>query len=347
MRHGETHSTGPLRGSAWLLVVSVIAALAAATLALSACDGGGDSADIGADARAGTAPGDLREVRRLPFGEYAFDERPASCTTTHAVLIVQGKPRPRELKVGSGACVIWGNKTDRDVEVVSVQPHPEGGRTTHHNRVPARSAASAYGPLERLTPARAATDEKRRREEKFCFSDAIGLGDPSTDTPVALSYTITPSGAKGKIIVDPPNGPAPKRPHRRSAPDLQKLRRLRCGGVLLEERPASCQVMRAVLIVGGEPRPSNVHLKASRSACLFWGNQDDTEVVAELGSASSRPRAGSRPGKRVAADNGAVIPPRTATELGGFDFRRGSARLTWHLSYTLQPSGAKATIAFE
>jgi len=215
---------------------------------------------------------------------------------------VNGKPKPGKLRVRSGACVIWGNTSDRVVHVVSEQRYAEGGSMTRSRQLQPRSAA-LYGPLERLTSHRAALDQRRRKERKSCPYQAIGLGDPSTTAPVEHSYTITPGGGQGTLIVEPAQADSPTQQQRPLAADLRALQRLRCGDVLLEERASSCELTKAVLIAGGEPRPRNLKLKlkAGRPVCLFWGNQGDAAVVAQLRSERSRTRPAAERDKRVVA----------------------------------------------
>jgi len=276
-----------------LSAIGTMAPVVFASVAFAAC--GGKEAGSVSDQRARAPSADLRQVRKLQFGDEAFDQRPASCATTHGVLIVDGKPKPGRLRVRSGACVIWGNTGDRAVHVVSEQPHAEGGSMTRSHELPPRSAG-LYGPLERLTSHRAALDERRRKERKSCPYQAIGLGDPSTTAPVEHSFTITPGGARGTLIVEPAHAESPTQQQRPLAADLRALQRLRCGDVLLEERASSCGVTKAVLIASGEPRPRNLKLKlkAGRPVCLFWGNQGGAAVVAQLRS--------QRPGTRPAAE---------------------------------------------
>lgn len=292
-----TTSMSSCGGCSWLSAIGAIAPIVCASVAFAAC-GGEQAADV-SDQRA-RAPSDLRQVRKLQFGEEAFDQRPASCATTHGVLIVDGKPKPGKLRIGSGACVLWGNTSDRAVHVVSKQPYPEGGSMTRSHELPPRSAG-LYGPLERLTPQRAALDERRRKERTSCPYQAVGLGDPSTTAPVEHSYTITPGGARGTLIVDPAQADSPTQQQRPLGADLRALQRLRCGDVLLEERASSCEVTKAVLIAGGQPRPRNLKLKlkAGRAVCLFWGNQGDAAVVAQLRSERSRTRPAADRDKRV------------------------------------------------
>lgn len=279
-----------------MLAIGTIAPVVFASVAFAAC--GGEEAGNVSDQRARAPSADLRHARKLKFGDEAFDQRPASCATTHGVLIVNGKPKPGKLRVRSGACVIWGNTSDRAVHVVSEQPHAEDGSTTRSNELPPRSAG-LYGPLELLTSHRAALDERRRKERKSCPYQAIGLGDPSTTAPVEHSFTITPGGARGTLIVEPAQAESPTQQQRPLAADLRALKRLRCGDVLLEERASSCGVTKAVLIAGGEPRPRNLKLKAGRPVCLFWGNQGDAAVVAQLRSERSRTRPAADRDKRV------------------------------------------------
>lgn len=348
--------------------------------ALWACGGSEEAPDYAQEQRAQAGAGELREVRRLPGGDEAFVSRPRSCTTTHGVMIDgAGQPTPRVLNVRSGACVIWGNRTGRDVYVHTDQALPEGPATTHTRHVSAGSV-DVYGPLERLTPARAAIDEQRRAEQRFCPYNAIGLGDPSTKTPVKHPYTITPGGARGTILVAAASRRATTLPQPRSA-ELRGLLRLRCGAVLLEEQAAYCTETRAILITGGTPRPRRLRLRSGRSVCVYWGNQDDRaarvanqaeprpaprgarpfrqrivcrsgfDIVDERGRLESRPRGKQRCTREVVADDaprdaGTSIPPRTAAHLSSFRSSPGAPPASGSLSYTIRPGGATATVAF-
>lgn len=360
-----------------------ITALALTIAALWACGDSEEAPEHAQAPRGHAGTGGLAEVRGLPNGDAAFAQRPRSCTTTRGVVIdAAGKPSPPVLNVPSGACVIWGNRGGRDVFVHTVQGHPEGGENTLSRQVsPGTAASTVYGPLERLTPARAAIDEQRRAEQRFCPYRTIGLGDPSTDAPVKHAYTISPGGARGTIVVAAPSRPPAARPQARSA-ELRALLRLRCGAVLLEERAAYCSETRAILIAGGKPRPRRLRLRSGRSVCVFWGNQDDSaariadkpeprparrrgarpfregivcrdgfDIVDEGGRLESRPRGKRRCTREAGADGaprdpGRSIPPRTAAHLSSFRFSRGAAP-QGNLSYTIRPSGATATVAFE
>jgi len=69
-----------------LVAIGAIMPVVLASVAFAAC-GGEEAGDV-SDQRARAPSADLRQARKLEFGEEAFDQRPASCATTHGVLIV-------------------------------------------------------------------------------------------------------------------------------------------------------------------------------------------------------------------------------------------------------------------
>ncbi len=108
----------PEVASCWsglLLRVAVLPVCGA--LAVSACARDSGVQQAPPDALEVPVPRGLEDVAHLRRAQSALDNRPASCTTTHAIVISDGTPKPRRLRVGSGACLIWGNMSGGPVRV--------------------------------------------------------------------------------------------------------------------------------------------------------------------------------------------------------------------------------------
>jgi hypothetical protein len=96
----------------------------------------------------------VERVRDLRGGIRVLNERPATCRTTHAIRFIDGRPQPAKLIVPAGACVVWGNEGDVDVDVESRQEctgYLTGYRScvSFSRAIGPRSAAAATEPLKR------------------------------------------------------------------------------------------------------------------------------------------------------------------------------------------------------
>ena len=114
---------------------------------------------------------ELQAVRRLRCGEVTFAERPAGCKRTRAVVIEDGKPTPRELRLPVvGGCVLWGNKGPSQVAVKS-----------------GRGSSSAFFSHSALSP-----DSPLATSSDFFYGSSPGR----------IPYMIEPGGAKGAIVLE-------------------------------------------------------------------------------------------------------------------------------------------------
>ena len=322
--------------------------LACAALALSACaSDGGDEVSL-------PPPGDLDEVRQLKLSEFALASRSATCKRTRTVVIVAGRPRPRELRLGEGACLLWGNASNTPVVATFARRPGSPMRGTEAIvQLSARSASPARGPLALLSRREAfevsggaarsfasgtsgtsehatlAFSPDRRRPRRLrCPSPT--LHTPPAKTPLKLPYTIEPGGAKGTIILDRPHRNA-RKPARRPPRGLEEITSLACGKLTLAERPAGCRVTRALVIVGRKPRPGELRLPRGGS-CVVWGNRDRSHVTVSF---DKRPP----PGAVIVYRR--LWPKAAAT----WDFFSGLP--AGRISYTVKPGDAKGTIVLE
>jgi len=267
----------------------------AVALSLAAC-GEDDYSDVGPivpSTREEGVTGAVAEVRRLDFGDHAVDQRPAACRTTHAVLIVNGKLKPARVSLGPGDCVVWGNTSASDVSVSSAKPQLVRERKRLTGAIfgfaftlDGRSAGGNIGPFTRLTPAQAhrqtvSDRPPKARGEQPPVRDSYAYA--STRTPVEVRYTVRPSGAQGALTLEP-GGRAPESDgQERLSRDLRKVRGLREGRRVLDERPAACQSTHAVLITHSAARPARLTVTAG--ACVVWGNLSRSRIAV----ASSQP----------------------------------------------------------
>lgn len=84
---------------------------------------------------------EIRGVRRLRCGRHAVDGRPAGCKRPLALILVDGKPMPAELKVARREqCVVWANKGRRALRI-EAEPCPN---CSFGLSVPSGSAAVTY-----------------------------------------------------------------------------------------------------------------------------------------------------------------------------------------------------------
>ncbi len=271
------------------IVLAVAVGCSAIALNLAAC-GEDDTSDVGEivpSPREEGVTAAVAEVRRLAGGDRAVDRRPAACRTTHAVLVVNGKPNPARVTVGPGDCVVWGNTTAYDVSVSSAKPQlvRKGKRVTgaifgFAFTLFGRSAGGSVGPFTRLTPAEAYRQtvadhapKARRQLPPVHASYAYA----STRTPVEVRYAVRPSGAHGTLILMP-GGRAPVPTGRvRLSGDVRKVRGLRDGRRVVDERPAACQSTYAVLITDSAARPARLRVKAG--GCVVWGNLGRSRIA--------------------------------------------------------------------
>lgn len=132
--------------------MSATSAGAALVLALSACAGdGGDEVSL-------PPPSDPDEIRQLNAGEFFLAARPATCKRTLAVLIVAGKPTPRERRLEQGDCFAWAHPASTISTVVGPTRRARRalrlGPSDLDLRLPPRFVSTMRGPLDALHPAR-------------------------------------------------------------------------------------------------------------------------------------------------------------------------------------------------
>ena len=323
------------------------AAVACAALALSAC-AGDDGDGVALPPESG-----LSEIRALNLGEFNLASRPATCERTHAVLIVAGKPHPRELRLAQGACLVWGNRAS-DAPVIVRFARRAAGKRDLSSRLPPRFASPVQGPLEAL-PRREAFKATGGAVSPFSYNSESGtaselairafhparsrpqalrcpsraLRGPVAKTPLKLSYTIEPGGAKGTLILNrsgrasQPAGLVPR--------GLEEVARLACGKLTVADLPAGCRTTRPILIAAGQPSPRELKLPRA-GGCVVWGNQDGSEATVEF-SRSTPPDA---------PINHRRLWPR-ATAAWDFFYRSSPAEIP----YTIQPGRAKGTIVLD
>ncbi|MCA1697560.1 MAG: hypothetical protein LC790_01090, partial [Actinobacteria bacterium] len=126
------------------------------------------------------------------------------------------------------------------------------------------AGGEVLGPFTRLTPTEAFIEAKPGGEYlRYPYG--------AEDRPVKVSYTVTPSGAAGTIVLlaEAARRSRPERAGRASG--LDQIRRLRGGEREIEDRPAACRATHAVLIAAGEPEPQT--LRAAPGDCVIWGNK--------------------------------------------------------------------------
>ena len=327
------------------LAIGAIALIAGMALPLGGC--GED--DKALDPQQLRPRSGLEQIRSLPGGKDRLEQRPATCRRTHAVLIAAGKPHPARLEVRPGDCVVWGNKGAADVGVQSVSrpPRMSGKRTFgalfgFAMTIGAREVgAEILGPVTRLTPAQA-----------FRWTRPGGEDLPypygADKTPVKVSYTVTPSGGKGAIILLAEGGGSSKPGGGRPAGGLEEIRRLRGGDRTVEQRPAGCRATHAVLIAAGKPEPAT--LMAELGDCVIWGNKGAVSV--EVASAiecrgyRSCSTFSRTVGRRRAA--GAVGPLKNLhADLGGRIPYTISGLASRSQGPRIEPGGGKGTIVLK
>ena len=277
----------------------------------------------------GSTASRLEDLRRLRGGEHAYLARPATCRTTHAVLIAGDRPKPSVLELKGGDCVIWANSGAAQVRLEASPPAGEAGTPplgtgAFSFDMPPGGIQRAMGPFEALT--RRAFEERKPMQ---CPSR--GQYFVTTKPPVKIPYEIEPGGAKGMIVVLRGSAKAPH-PEGRPTRELQAVRRLRCGEVTFAERPAACKRTRAVLIEGGKPTPRELRLPVM-GGCVLWGNKGTPKVAvrSERGSSSAFfSHSALSPGSPLATSS---------------DFFYGSS--PGRIPYTIEPGRAKGAIVLE
>lgn len=273
-----------------------------------------------------TASG-LQDLRRLRGGERAYLARPATCRTTHAVLIAGARPKPSVLTLKGGDCVIWANSGAAQVRLEASAPADEAGRRAlavgpFSFDLPSKGIQPAIGPFEAPTP-------RAFEERKPTQCPNRGQYFVTTKPPVKIPYEIEPSGVKGTIVVLRGSAKAPH-PEVRPTRELQAVRRLRCGEVTFAHRAAGCKTTRAVLIEGGMPLPRELRLPVV-GGCLLWGNKDTRQVAVRSARGSSS----------AFFSHSALFPGWAQTS----DFFHGSS--PGRIPYTIEPGGAKGAIILE
>ena len=198
-----------------------------------------------------------------------LQDQPASCRTMNPIVFRDGKPVPPSLTISAGACLVWANKSSGPLGL-SFSPSPDE-RPLRELRILPRSVF-AEGSFETLPPrayARMIADEagksgcgKSRRGSYY------GVQYYRADKrPVTISYTVSPGGAKGRVVLRP-------KPRHRAvlSSEVEQARRLRCGRNEVDGRPARCKTMQAVLIGDQTPNPAELRI-ARRGACVVFGNK--------------------------------------------------------------------------
>ena len=126
-----------------------------------------------------------------------------------------------------------------------------------------RGSFAAYGP------------PRARPDPLRCITRARPL--PPGDSQIELRYRVRPAGAPGARVVRRARewSPLP------TTQSLTRVAKLDCARRTLAERPAGCDVTRAVVIVGGRPEPPELTLPTA-GGCVVWGNGDPFEATLEF-----------------------------------------------------------------
>ena len=123
-----------------------------ASVALCACSSDSGSEPTPPIEPEAGVPRGLEKVTGLRNAAMAIEDRPARCTTTRAIVIVDGKPTPRKLRARSGVCLYWGNKSSGRVRVEQLRaPGVRLQAPTDWFVMPA-GTVHGLGPYETLTP---------------------------------------------------------------------------------------------------------------------------------------------------------------------------------------------------
>jgi hypothetical protein len=260
----------------------------------------------------------------------AIEDRPASCTTTRAIVIVDGKPTPRKLRARSGVCLYWGNKSSGRVRVEQLPaPGVRLQAPTDWFVMPA-GTVHGLGPYETLAP-REFRQVLRDEGGKFGCTTIRSESHygaryyASTGRPVRIPLRTHPGGGRVELRIEP----SPER--EALARDVRAVRRLRCGRRAVDARPVRCRRPRAVTIVNGKPLPAELRIRR-RTDCVVWGNRGKRQVTID----SQRcPRCFFT----------LPLPPRSA----GVNYFGAAApkRFPHPVRYGIKPGGTSGTILLE
>jgi hypothetical protein len=318
-----------------------------AALALAAC---GDD-DDGVVLEPGS--GEPEAIRGLDVGELAFAARPATCTSTRAVVLAGGDPRPSRLIVREGGCFLYANRLpDTTIATRRTGPARDASGLRLPNvffEVPSRYTSPVFGPLvvSRRTEIAERAEGSRTELLAGAHNSTAAFGPsrppgtpvrcntralrvPHGNSRLRIPYATRPGGGRGAVVLD--RRSAISRPAPRPVPrELADAAELDCGARTLAELPAGCETTRAVTVVAGRPRPARLRMPRAR-ACVVWANADDSEAT--LRFRRSRTIEVARVQRRLWP---------TSAAAWDFFFRSQPGSI----SYTIEPGGARGTIELE